>query len=64
MFTTKPTEETKNAQKSFTDIYTPYTPPAITSANIVDMVLGKLEEKGLDVGLIKRGQELLSEHIS
>lgn len=64
VFTTKPTEETKNAQKSFTDIYTPYTPPAITNANIMEMVLGKLEEKGLDVGLIKRGQELLSEHIS
>lgn len=62
-FTTKPTEQTKDAQKSFTDIYTPYTPPAITSTNIKELVLARLEAMGVEVCELKRSEELLNEHI-
>lgn len=63
VFSFKRDEEVKKGQQSFKDIYTPYTPPAITSANLKDLIVQRLLEEGKKQDVIKRAEEILNENV-
>lgn len=62
-FDFKVTDQLNREKKSFSDIYTPFTPPAITSSNVVEMVRNRMLEKGFDDSIIKRSEEILNGHV-
>lgn len=62
-FTFKRSDDVKQTHKSFSEIYTPYTPPAITPINIKELISTRLKEKGIEDSVISRAEGLLDENI-
>lgn len=62
-FTPKRVEGTEKKVNAVNEIFTPYTPPAITQDNVFELLMSRLAKRQLDPLLTKRAGELLNEHL-